>query len=262
MDVVTPLKISLVSNLINIVFDPVFIFKCNMGISGAAAATCLSEIISFLIYIKVLVSKKMLAVGKIGKVPSLAALKPLLMGGIGVQLRAVSLNMAFLAVTRTTQALDKTGTAAAAHAITIQLWQLGGVVLLALSVTASIVVPQERFRKGPDQANNTVRARQVANRMLLWGLVLGILLGGLQIGLLPLLNVFSPLPEVQQAARVPSIIGALLQVLNGVVFVGEGIQQGNQAFVALAATTAVASAGMLTRFSLDLYSYYDSAILN
>jgi hypothetical protein len=33
----------------------------------------------------------------------------------GVQLRAVSLNIAFLAVTRTTQALDTTGTAAAVN---------------------------------------------------------------------------------------------------------------------------------------------------
>lgn len=162
--------------------------------------------------------------------------------------------MAFLAVTRTTQAMDTTGTAAAAHAITIQLWQLGGVVLLALSVTASIIVPQERFRKAStgqvDPSVNVLKARQVANRLLLWGLVLGVALGAMQIGMLPLLNVFSPLPEVQEAARLPSIIGALLQVLNGVVFVGEGIQQGNQAFVPLAAVTAVASAGMLTSLRL------------
>ena len=42
-------------------------------------------------------------------------------------MRAVALNIAFLAVTRTTQQLDSSGTAAAAHAITVQLWQLGGV---------------------------------------------------------------------------------------------------------------------------------------
>ena len=42
----------------------------------------------------------------------------------------MALNAAFLMVTRTTQSLDATGVAAAAHAITIQLWQLGGVVLL------------------------------------------------------------------------------------------------------------------------------------
>ena len=49
------------------------------------------------------------------------------LSGLSVQLRAVALNIAFLAVTRTTQQLDSSGTAAAAHAITVQLWQLGGV---------------------------------------------------------------------------------------------------------------------------------------
>lgn len=249
MDVVTPLKISLVSNIVNCILDPIFIFKFGMGVSGAAVATCIAELISFLLYIKVLMGKNILKMSKVLKVPSFTSLKPMLMGGLGVQLRAVSLNIAFLTVTKTTQALDKTGTAAAAHAITVQLWQLGGVVLLALSVTASIIVPQERFKKSNNGLintdENTLKARQVANRMLLWGVVLGVVLGAAQLACLPLLNIFSPLPEVQKAARLPSIIGALLQILNGVVFVGEGIQQGNQAFVPLAAVTAIASAGMV-----------------
>ena len=66
------------------------------------------------------------------------------------------------------------------------------------------------------------------------------------------------LPDVQQAARLPSIIGALLQILNGVVFVGEGIQQGNQAFVSLAVTTAVASLGMLGSLRYIAISAVDS----
>ena len=256
MDVVTPLKISLFSNFINCVLDPVFIFNAGMGMAGAAAATCTAEIISFVLYIRELLKKQMIRTKSI-KVPSLSSMKPLLLGGLGVQLRSISLNVAFLAVTRTTQALDKTGTAAAAHAITVQLWQLGGVVLLALSVTAGILVPQERFKQASDDGKKLTpldcirNSRTVANRMLRWGFILGIILGAFQISMLPLLNVFSPLPEVQQAARLPSIIGAILQILNGVVFVGEGIQQGNQAFVSLAVCTAVASLGMLT--SLKFY---------
>jgi hypothetical protein len=56
----------------------------------------------------------------------------------------------------------------------------------------------------------------------------------LQLGSLPLLNLFSPLAELREAARVPSMIGAALQVMNGVVFIGEGIQQ---AFESLGVTT-------------------------
>ena len=61
--------------------------------------------------------------------------------------RAIALNLAFLSVTRTTQRLDATGTAAAAHAVALQLWQLGGVILFAVSTVASILVPSELNRE-------------------------------------------------------------------------------------------------------------------
>ena len=108
MDVVTPLKISLVSNLVNMVLDPLLIFNCGMGVAGAAAATCVAEVIAFSLYINQLLKRQMLSV-KAWKPPTLQALQPLLVGGLGVQLRAIAMNMAFLAVTRTTQALDTTG---------------------------------------------------------------------------------------------------------------------------------------------------------
>eukprot|EP00976_Prorocentrum_cordatum_P036827 749272-Prorocentrum_minimum.AAC.1 len=40
------------------------------------------------------------------------------------------------------QMMDPSGTAAAAHAITINLWQIAGVVLLALSSAATILIPK------------------------------------------------------------------------------------------------------------------------
>jgi len=47
-----------------------------------------------------------------------------------------------------------------------------------------------------------------------WGVILGAVLGAAQLAALPLLGVITPLPEVQQAAVLPSIIGALLQVTS------------------------------------------------
>jgi Na+-driven multidrug efflux pump len=81
--------------------------------------------------------------------------------------------------------------------------------------------------------------------MLAWGVILGLVLTTAQFAFLPLLNVFSPLPEVQAAAKVPAIICATMQVMNFPMYIGEGIQQGNQYFPQLALTTAVASASML-----------------
>jgi CBS domain containing-hemolysin-like protein len=48
----------------------------------------------------------------------------------------------------------------------------------------------------------------------------------------------------------PAIVGALLQSINGVVFIGEGIQQGNQYFGSLAISTTVATIGMLISLKL------------
>jgi Na+-driven multidrug efflux pump len=248
MDVLTPLKIALFSNLVNVVLDPFLIFNCGLGVAGAAAATCASELFAFVYYIKFLREKGMLKLSKAMRPPTFGALKPLLVGGFGVQLRAIAMNIALLAVARTTQGMDSTGTTAAAHAITIQLWQLGGVFLLAMSAVASIMVPSEVAKGGMDGVSKSEaleKARGTANRLLTWGILMGAVLGGLQVACLPLLNVFSPLPEVQSAARLPSIIGAALQLMNGVVFIGEGIQQGNQYFTKLAGVSALAAIGML-----------------
>jgi hypothetical protein len=41
-----------------------------------------------------------------------------------VQLRALVLQIAFVSVTRCVQSMDATGTAAAAHAVTVTVWQV------------------------------------------------------------------------------------------------------------------------------------------
>ena len=56
---------------------------------------------------------------------------------------------------------------------------------------------------------------------------------------------FTPLVEVQEAAKVPFIIASLSQIMNGVTFVGEGIMQGHRAFVQLALNTILGAAIML-----------------
>lgn len=245
-DIITPLRISIVSNMINMVIDPFLIFKVGMGVAGAAAATCLAEFTAFVLYIRALLRSGLVTVAKMIKPPSKAALKPLLLGGLSVQLRAVALNVGLLVVTRTTQKLDTTGTVAAAHAISIQLFQLGSVASLALSTVASILVPMEvaqsQKTKNP---KGLLPARQAANRLMMWGVILGIFLATLQMSMLPLLSFFSPLPDVQQAARGPSVIGAFMQFLSSIIWTGEGIQQGNEDFVSIAVATALGTAGML-----------------
>jgi putative MATE family efflux protein len=247
LDAITPLKISLLSQLVGVVLDPLLMFRFGMGISGAAAATSSADLVAFYLYAKFLTKKGMIKWKKVFTPPSLEALRPLLVGGLGVQVRAIFTHAAFIVATRATQTMDTTGTAAAAHTVCNQMWQLGSVFLGAMSAVASIVVPNElaKASRDGDKLQGLVAARTTANRLLVWGVLLGILLTAAQLSCLPLVNVFSPLTEVQQAARLPAVLCAAMQVINFPMYVGEGIQQGNQYFTQLAVTTAFASAGML-----------------
>ena len=249
MDVVTPLKIAAFSQGLNMLLDPLLMFGCPaigvpaLGVGGVAMATSISEICSFFIYIFLLFRKNIISAAALLRPPTPASLRHLMAGAGAVQMRALTVNLTFVFVTRTTLALDSTGTSAAAHTVTTQLWYLGGIFLMALSSITSALVPQWLNRK---DRGGLAAAKRVADRLLLWGLALGIALGCVQLLSLPLLNLFTELPEVRQAAVVPSIIGAALQLINGVVFCGEGIMTGHQAFGRLALNTACASAVLVT----------------
>lgn len=247
LDVITPLKISVTANIVNILLDPLFIFTGGMGVVGAAVATCISDITAFALYARTLLKNGMLKLSLLRKPPSLKALTPLLLGSVSMQLRSIALNIALLTVTRTAQRLDSNGAVAAAHAVSMQLFQLGSVASLAMGTTAAIVVPMEIGRsKRTNDPKGLLPARQAANRLMIFGIMLGSLLGSLQLLSLPLISFFSPLPDVQAMARGPATIGALLQLLNCIVWTGEGIQQGNQDFMSLAIATALGAAGMVT----------------
>jgi multidrug resistance protein, MATE family len=226
LDTKTPVKISALANVFNAVLDPILIFTLCMGVPGAALATLAAEVISAAIYLTLMRQRKLILWRKLIKPPSWASLEPLLKGGLALQLRNLSLNLTFLAVARVTQSIDRTGVAAAAHAMAIQTFQIGGIVLLAISTVAQTVVPNAMIEKYEPETKQTVGgldfAEATVNRLMSWGLILGCGLGFLQILLLPAIRKATPLQEVRDAAKIPAIIASVLQVINGLVFIGEG----------------------------------------
>ena len=106
-------------------------------------------------------------------------------------------------------------------ALAIQTFQVGGIVLLALSVVAQTIVPNELIVKvdtttGKQQGGKRA-AKNVVNRLMSWGLILGSILGALQLLILPLMQKSSPLEEVRKAAVIPSILASVYQIMNGLV---------------------------------------------
>jgi len=249
LDTTTPLKISLLANLINVVLDPILIFKAGMGVTGAALATLAAEVVSALLFTVLLLKRRLIRGSKLFRLPSWKTLAPLLQGGAALQLRNFALNLTFISVTRVTQAIDDTGVAAAAHALAIQTFQIGGIVLLALSTVAQTVVPntmtEQIDEKTGKKSGGLIAARAAANRLMSWGFLLGSLLGALQVLLLPFLRKATPIEAVRDAARAPALLGSVYQIFNGMVFIGEGIMIGCGNFIQLSLSTIVATSATL-----------------
>ena len=192
-----------------------------MGVTGAALATLAAEILSAVTFTYIMLKRKLIRWSKLLRLPKWSTLKPLLQGGAALQLRNLALNIAFLSVARTTQSIDNTGVAAAAHSIAIQVFQVGGIVLLALSTVAQFLIPNEMVEKidvdTGKKSGGLKAAKALVNRLMSIGFILGTMLGALQILVLPLIHNFTPLKEVQEAARTPSYIASILQIINGLV---------------------------------------------
>ena len=263
LNTVTPLKVSLVTNLLNLIADPILIFGLpflgiskGMGVAGAALATAASEFTGGLIYLKLLMRRKLVQISRLFNAPAWEDLRPLLQGGLAMLVRQATLNIAFLTATRKAQSMDPTGVSAAAYGIVMQIYSVGVVAHLAIQGTAAALVPSAQV------AGNDA-ARDVADRIFLWGSIIGFLLAGLQLALLPkLVPMFSTLPEVQEAVKTPAYISSFIHILNGPVFAGEGTILGLGKFKALACITAIGVSTMVVGILSPLGRRIDGILLS
>jgi len=238
LNTVTPLKVSLVTNLVNLVADPILIK--GFGVGGAAIATAASEGLSGLIYLKLLMRRKLVQLSRIFKMPSWSSLKPLLQGGAAMLLFQLVLNVAFVTAARRVQAMDPTGVSAAAYGIVMQMYSVGVVCHVGMKASAAALVPSEKVSKGVDAA------RIMADKLFIWGSIVGIGLGTAQMIILPFITpMFTTIPEVREAIKFPALITSLIQFMNGPLFVGEGVMVGMGKFKALTSCIIIGASVMV-----------------
>eukprot|EP00548_Thalassiothrix_antarctica_P013991 CAMPEP_0194167278 /NCGR_PEP_ID=MMETSP0154-20130528/2606_1 /TAXON_ID=1049557 /ORGANISM="Thalassiothrix antarctica, Strain L6-D1" /LENGTH=576 /DNA_ID=CAMNT_0038878139 /DNA_START=268 /DNA_END=1995 /DNA_ORIENTATION=+ len=274
LNTVTPLKVSLGTNALNLVLDPLCIFAGGMGFVGAAVATAVSELVGGLTYLKLLLRRKLVRWSLLFRPPSLESLLPLLQGGAAMLLRQLAINVGFLVATRRAQLMDPTGVAGAAYGITMQMYSVGIILLVAMQSTAATLVPstmaavaakkKKNDNDEQESSNNKEtrsyssddamsEARAVGDRLLGWSSLVGLVVGGLNYALLPVLvPVFSTLPEVQKAVYAPSLIASLLHIMNGPVLAGEGILMGLGCYRGLAFVTTAWIAAMVGLLSTSM----------
>ena len=67
----------------------------------------------------------------------------------------------------------------------------------------------------------------------------------IQILLIPVLQMATPIEAVRKAARTPAFLASVYQIMNGLVFIGEGVMVGCGNFLHLSLSTVVATTATL-----------------
>jgi MATE family multidrug resistance protein len=226
-DTRTPMIVTVAFNVVNVALDPVLIFWAGWGVAGAAAATAVAQWLGALAFTGILLGTRREELGIELTLPRLRSLLPFLTIGRDLFLRTVTL---VGTMTMATAVAARIGvTAVAAHQVANQLWLFLALVVDALAVAAQALVSKHLG------ADDPATARTVSNRILLWGLGVGVALG---VGFFLLQPVLPPF-FTDDEATVTAVLGifafvAWLQPLNGLVFVWDGIYMGAEKFGYLA----------------------------
>lgn len=234
-DTVTPMKVTIGFNIVNAVLDPILIFVLDLGLAGAAMATVTAQWTGALLFLWLVFCGMRQELEITPEMPTLRSLGPFLSIGRDLFIRTASL---VGTMTLATAAAARFGaTATAAHQVAAQLWLFLALLVDALAVAGQALVSKHLGAGAPDIA------RSVSNRLLQWGLGVGVALGLFFYLLQPVLPPFFS----DDAATIATVLAifpfvAFLQPLNGLVFVWDGLYMGAEAFSYLA-RAMVLSAG-------------------
>lgn len=232
-DTLTPLKVTVWLNVLNVGGDALLIFGLGWGIAGAATATVIAQWFGALWFLR------LLAPDWVGmKAARRDEVMTFLSAGWAILIRTGAL---LAALTAATASAARIGTpAVAAHQIVMQIW-----LLLALLVDSLAVAGQAIVGRLLGEGNETLVPTTV-RQLTLWGLLVGTFLAGalLLVGAL-LEPIFGVTPQVAELAKGIIPFVAAVQPLGGVLFVGDGVFLGASRFRFLAGTSLVAGFGSI-----------------
>src|SRR5690606_1375600 len=167
-DTRTPLNVSIGLNLVNLVLDPILIFGAGWGIRGAAIATVIAQWAGAAWFLWLIFVRRREALGVRPLVRRVRDLLPFMRIGGALVVRTFSL-VGTMSIA--TAVATRVGTlAVAAHLVASQLWLLLALVVDALAVAGQAMVGRLRGE------GERVEAMRAADRLLAWGLGVGLLL--------------------------------------------------------------------------------------
>jgi putative MATE family efflux protein len=213
-DTVTPLRIALLANLANLVMELVAIYGLGMGLAASAWSSVIAQAGAAVVFCRHIARHASAA--QVSWRPELTTLRSLVVVGRDLFLRTGSLLAALAVATAVASRLGTTPLGA--HQIAFQLWSFLALTLDAVAIAAQAMVGRLLG------AGDADAARAASKRMVEWGLLAGLVLGGLVAVLRPVLApLFSDDPAVIDLTLQVLWLVAVLQPLNAVVFVLDGI---------------------------------------
>ncbi len=162
-DTLSPMIFLLISNVTNIILDPIFIFVLQLGVAGAALATAFSQFIAAaygLLKLKKVLGKRIFFLRK----PDLSLIWKIVKIGIpsGIQFTLMSLTMVVLL-----RIVAFFGDASvAAVGIASRIVHFIQVIPLSISISASIIVGQFLGMREFERAKRTVKRALWANEFI------------------------------------------------------------------------------------------------
>lgn len=229
----TPLWLTLALNLVNLALDPILIFVLGWGIAGAAWATTIAQWVGAVGFLIAMFAPSGLGVRF--RLPKLRDLAPLLKVGGALSLRTFALVSTLTLATAVATRIGER--AVAAHQVVAQIW-----LFLALVVDSVAIAGQALIGRLLGEGDRT-EARRVADRLLRWGLGLGLALGAVFWVLGPVLpGWFTDDAAILRDVDTVYVFVIVSQPIGALVFVWDGLFMGAQDFRFLAAQMLLSAA--------------------
>jgi len=227
-DTRTPFLVGMVANVVNLLSFFFFIRVMKLGVIGAGLAVSMQQITFSLGLLILLVRRRILNLADLRRPPGLKSIRFLLSTGVALTVRTFSIFSTVSYGMAVAGGLGPIQTAA--FEISRQIFALFARLFDGISVAAQSLIPVELGKE------NFEGARQTARRLLQLGTCMGFLFLTLAFsGRDMIASIFSREPSIRTAVVSCLPIIGIVQPINGLVFVFDGIFTGGRQFNFLAA---------------------------
>ncbi|MEV3930922.1 MATE family efflux transporter [Streptomyces sp. NPDC049944] len=216
-DTRTPLYVAIGGFAANGALNVGLVYGAGLGIAGSAWGTVIAQVGMALAYLIVVVrgSRRHRASLR----PDFAGIRASAQAGVPLLVRTLSLRAVLMIATAVAARLGDTDIAA--HQVILSLWSLTAFALDAIAIAGQAIIGRYLG------ANDVQGAREACRRMVQWGIVSGVVLGGLIVLARPLfVPLFTSDTSVQHTLLPALLVVALSQPISGVVFVLDGVLMG------------------------------------